>query len=61
MANKDIRKALKKPDDVRTIEVKYDGRSRDTGNFFIELEDSRGQPSGHMKSEADLIIVTDKK
>ena len=34
------------------IEVKYDRKSRETGNVFIEFE-SRGKPSGIATSQAD--------
>ena len=42
-----------------TFEVKYDKLSNQTGNFYIEYQDDRGEPSGIEITDADFHILTD--
>jgi hypothetical protein len=44
----------------KKIEVKFDRQAKDTGNVYIEYE-SRGNPSGLAKSEADYWCIVIKE
>jgi len=46
------------PEISKSVDVKYDVRSNDTGNFFIELYMS-GKPSGLLSSKADWWVFYD--
>lgn len=47
------------PEIKKTVEVKLDERSHDTGNFLIETEFD-GKPSALATTEADIWIIVDK-
>lgn len=47
------------PEKNRTVEVKYDEKSHDTGNFLVEIE-FNGEPSALSTTKADVWIHVDR-
>ena len=56
--NSDYRYDIYVPETGDSIEVKWDRKSEETGNYFIECEFD-GEPSGIEKSEATYWVIVD--